>query len=187
MRFPLTYRGATLYHYSFMSGRVPESINPFQLIESHGVIDDRYAVSSLPRVKAAVFDARGEFAVRLEFSRDAAGRAIIAGHLAGTVTLQCQRCLEAMTMDLEIRPHLGLCRSEAEAARLPEELEPLMVGDGALNVREVVEDEILLALPIVARHARRCMQMPVAGSESPADEETRRPFRDLRKLLDEGQ
>lgn len=176
-----------MYYYSFMSGRMKELVDPFQLVERQAVIEGVYAVSDLERVRAAVFDTGGEFKVRLAFHRDAARHGVIVGHLTGTVTLQCQRCLEAMALDLDIRPQLGLCTSEAEAERLPDELEPLIVGDAPLNIREVVEDEILLALPIVARHARACGQVAAAEPEGPTDEDTRRPFRDLRKMLDEGE
>ncbi|MDZ7754283.1 MAG: YceD family protein [Gammaproteobacteria bacterium] len=148
-------------------------------------MEDSYAVAALARVLSAVIDSSGEFAVRLEFGRDAANHAVIGGHLVGTVTLQCQRCLEPMAVKLEIRPHLGLCSSEAEAERLPEELEPLIVGDAPLSIRKLVEDEILLALPIVARHARSCREVPAADSEAPT-RGARQPFRDLRKLLDKG-
>lgn len=176
-----------MYHSSFMSRRIPEWVNPFQLVEKWAAIEGHYAISSLPRVKAAVFHVRGEFAVRLEFRPDAAWHAVVAGQLVGTVTLQCQRCLGSMAIDLNISPHLGLCTSEVEAERLPKELEPLIVEDGSLNVREVVEDEIMLAFPLVPRHAQPCREMPGVDAKSPApeDEDTRRPFRNLRKMLDE--
>ena len=170
-----------------MSGRMTEQADPFQLVERGAVIEGVYGVPALSRVRAAVYDSVGEFTVRLEFRPDAAWHAVIVGRLTGTVTLQCQRCLEAMAIDLDIRPHLGLCTSEAEVERLPDELEPLLAGDAPLNIREVVEDEILLALPIVARHARPCGQVPVTEADDPADEDARRPFSDLRKMLDGGE
>jgi uncharacterized protein len=80
-------------------------------------------------------------------------------HLQGAaaVTLQCQRCLRAMTEDLAVDRHFRFVRHEDEAARLDEEIEDdVMVLPTRLDLTELLEDELILALPIVPRHSGVC-------------------------------
>ncbi|KPJ94933.1 MAG: hypothetical protein AMJ53_04110, partial [Gammaproteobacteria bacterium SG8_11] len=51
---------------------------------------------------------------------------------------------------------LGVVASLAEARNLPENYEPLVADHGPLSLAELVEDEILLALPAIAMHAEPC-------------------------------
>lgn len=127
----------------------------------------------LPRVVAALDEhwaaARGERAVavarwpaayRLTFGRDERGMRVVIGEASLTVALPCQRCLEAVEIVLECRSSLALIESETQAESLPDDLDPLVVGpEELLRPLDVVEDELLLALPLVPRHPEgRCAQ-----------------------------
>lgn len=169
-----------------MSGRLPEFVEPLQLAEKRAVLEGVLEARAMGRLKEAVVGLPETVAARLEFGRDEAGRAVVAGRISATLVLECQRCLGPMELELELAPRLGVCGSEAEAARLPDQLDPLVVGDGPVSVRGLVEDELLLALPVVARHASACREIP-AGDQvgsGAAAEDTRRPFGNLRDLLD---
>lgn len=75
---------------------------------------------------------------------------------SGVLSLACQRCLEAVPFGLDIESLLELVPEGAEMSQ--EELEDdsrdflPVVRD--LDVAELVEDEILLALPVAPRHER---------------------------------
>jgi uncharacterized protein len=85
------------------------------------------------------------------------------------VTLQCQRCLQAMRQPLAVERRFRFVRGEQEAARLDEEIEDdVLVLSPRLDLLELLEDELSLALPIVARHEGTCPQplpMPAALAE----------------------
>ncbi len=69
------------------------------------------------------------------------------------VWLSCQRCLQPLRQRLDIRQRLQFVRSAAEAEALDEEAEhDVLALPQALDLRELVEDELLLALPLVPRH-----------------------------------
>ena len=64
--------------------------------------------------------------------------------------LQCQRSLRRFLQPVRIRQRLGLIRRESDEAALPAECEPLLVSaDGLLRPLDLVEDELILALPVV--------------------------------------
>ncbi len=88
-----------------------------------------------------------------------------------TVRLVCQRCLQAMEVPLEIDRSFRFVRNENEAAELDAQVEEdILVLSRSLDLRELVEDELLLALPLVPRH-EDCRH-PAAGlAEAPAADE----------------
>src|SRR5690606_35866444 len=64
--------------------------------------------------------------------------------------LQCQRSLRRFLQPVRIRQRLGLIRQESDEAALPADCEPLLVpADGMLRPLDLVEDELILALPVV--------------------------------------
>ncbi|MFZ5654083.1 MAG: YceD family protein [Pseudomonadota bacterium] len=129
---------------------------------------------ALPRLSAAVLGADSRCEAELRFSLGDSGVAEIHGRIEARVTLTCERCLEPFELPLSAAPALGLVGSEADADRLPHRLEPCMVADEELDLFDLVEEELLLALPIIAAHAeescRRQWIEPAAaedGIESP--------------------
>lgn len=72
---------------------------------------------------------------------------------AATVTLPCQRCLAPAEVSLDIERRFRFARDEAAAEALDAELEDdVLVLTRALDLHVLVEDELLLAVPLVPRH-----------------------------------
>ena len=73
---------------------------------------------------------------------------------SSAVELTCQRCLQALTQALQVRRSIRFVRDEAEAERLDEEFDDdvLALRSTGLDLQALVEDELILAMPIVARH-----------------------------------
>ena len=110
------------------------------------------AAAALARVRAAVAADEGRVRYALRFGRDEAGRATVAGTIGGSVRLICQRCLQPMAYALQSEFLLGVVASDDLARQLPDHLEPLVVVD-VVDLAEIIEDEVLLCLPIVGYHA----------------------------------
>jgi uncharacterized protein len=104
---------------------------------------------------------------------------------SGTVTLQCQRCLQPMERPLETVSRIALIASEEGAARVPSEREPVLAAGGRISVGELLTEELLLLLPIVPLHEdrARCTNEPEAATPPPPGGETHRPFANLADLL----
>lgn len=110
------------------------------------------ALAEMPRLTEALQDSDGSVTVSLEFGTDAEGIRVMRGRIEADVSLLCQRCLDTMRQHIDNEFALGLVRSETEADALPSHYEPLLLDGKPLFLRDVIEDEMLLALPIVPRH-----------------------------------
>ncbi|HVN43630.1 MAG TPA: YceD family protein [Steroidobacteraceae bacterium] len=102
----------------------------------------------------------------------------------GTVTVQCQRCLQPMERPIEGESHIALIGSEGVAAAVPLEREPVLAPGGRISVGELLTEELLLVLPIVPLHEDRehCVSERTDTGAAPVGE-TQRPFANLADLL----
>ncbi len=72
----------------------------------------------------------------------------------GDVVLTCQRCLQPMTESLRLRPKFLIAGDEEAADRLDQDDEfDVVVGSPTFDLDQLIEDEVILALPIAPRHA----------------------------------
>jgi uncharacterized protein len=128
---------------------------------------------------------------RVHFTRES-GLAVADLTVSGAATLACQRCLQAMTEPVSSSVRVALIAAEADASRVAEHLEPVLALGGRITVGELVEEELLLALPIVPLHAQASdCAVPVDAaaasgvpqtSDAP-EQTTQKPFAQLDKLL----
>ena len=127
------------------------------------------------RIAGLLADPAGEVAYELGFSRDGQGRDRLTGRLGGTARLTCQRCLRPMDWRFELPLDVQLARSEAEETAARGDC--LLIEDDALNPRELIEDELLLALPSAPKHSDPAQCGPaVTGGAKQEPEPARRPF-----------
>ena len=108
-------------------------------------------LAELPRLKPRLPGIGGSVHGVVRFGQQS-GFAVAELSLAGKATLQCQRCMQAMELTLDSTTHVALILAEADAAEVPEELEPVLARSGSISAGELVEEELLLALPIVPLH-----------------------------------
>ncbi|HEX7639285.1 MAG TPA: DUF177 domain-containing protein, partial [Burkholderiaceae bacterium] len=102
------------------------------------------------------------------------------------VVLQCQRCLQPVAEQVHVDRRFRFVADEATAAALDDESEDdVLELPRALDLRELVEDELLLALPLVPRHEVCPEQLPRSfGDIEEVDEAERaaNPFAALAAL-----
>ena len=163
--------------------------DPFELAKKGRVIAGTVLVKDLLRINDLVGDA-GALDASLEFGIDDTGLRIVTGKVEGDVNLECQRCMGRYTSSLKLAFTLGLVKNESQIERLPDEYEPLLVEGDFVCLQDIIEDEIILALPAAPLHDEAdCSQVRVTVSKQetqPQVVETRRPFGNLSDLLDKG-
>lgn len=149
-------------------------------------------VAELPRLAAALADDHGEVAYRLDFEHGVLAGPQLHVQLQAGLTLECQRSLERFVFPAAVDTHLGLLADERDADALPAGCEPLLLEAGRLSPRDVIADELILALPLVpikpgSKALEGAWSTPAAQPQDAApDAAVTHPFADLRKLLQTG-
>jgi len=93
--------------------------------------------------------------------------------------------MQPLHIPIEARVCLGIVKSESEAELLPARYDPLVLEQAEISLLKVIEDELLLVMPIVARHpAGQCQATPASGElqEDMVEERRENPFAVLAKL-----
>ena len=99
------------------------------------------------------------------------------------VILQCQRCLLPLDEAVHVDRHFRFVADEDAAAALDDEIEDEVLAlPRTLNLRDLVEDEMLLALPLVPRHDVCPEKIPMQFGDVEEVEEKAHPFASLAML-----
>jgi DUF177 domain-containing protein len=162
-----------------------------RLADGQADIDFAVPLAELPRLRSQLASVDGMVRGRVHFTRES-GFVVVDLTLSGAATLVCQRCLEAMTEPVSSSTRIALITADAEASRVPEHLEPMLAPGGRTTIGELVEEELLLALPIVPLHEQEsdCAISTDTSAKGGATEvsqtpepTTQKPFAQLDKLL----
>jgi uncharacterized protein len=129
---------------------VPEVLDAWRMVATRRGIEGRVALTSLLRLRGSLVDADGEVEYSLDFGTDELQIPYADLRAQTALPLLCQRSLERFLFPVTIEQRLGLIRDEADEAALPEGYEPLLMpADGMLSPTDLVEDELILAIPVV--------------------------------------
>lgn len=112
-----------------------------------------FSPGELDRLADSLANGQGELRYRIDASLDPQRRQVVSCIIEGFVFLTCQNSLEVFRHDLALRDRLILVENESQLPGLEEESdeEDYLVVEGPLDIRDVVEDAVLLALPMVPR------------------------------------
>ena len=173
-----------------MLDRLPEYIDPLHFADKRGELKGQIPLSSMDRLAGLLANDIGAVTVALFFGRE--GRlAKIEGQIEAVLELVCQNCLEAMEWPVSSTIKLGIVTSIDQADRLPEDYEPLLVEEGKILLKTLVEDELLLSIPAFPRHQHECFHSKLNNEavDSLAHNEqstSENPFSILAKLKNTG-
>ncbi len=143
-------------------------IDSLRFAETGGRLAGRLALRQMPRLADVLVTHEGWLSCSVEGCRiDWRGEALPGLHLtvSGRLELQCQRCLEKVGIDCVIDSHLLLVPAGAEwpEDELENDAFDAIPAEPALSLLALVEEEVLLALPIVPRHAHCASPLTRAG------------------------
>ncbi len=132
--------------------RLPHEIDPFRLSETGAHLEGEIPLNQFKRLRLLLEVDSGKVAVMLHFDIDEFGVPLVVGQLKTDLALICQRCMGRMDYPIALEVKLNWVRSEQESANLPLQHEPFLVESTPLKLNDVIEDELLLALPTIAMH-----------------------------------
>jgi len=169
----------------------PPSVDVRKAAQSGQVLQGCDLLSNYQRL-AEVFQGQEanialKWVARFDSRVDACGAHAAWLHLSVVTqaSLECQRCLGAVAIPIEVSRDFRFVATEAIAQEQDDQVEEdLLVISRAFDLAELVEDEVLLALPLVPRH-EVCPQ-PVTMAAADADFDNAKdkphPFAALSKI-----
>lgn len=164
---------------------IPEYVDPYRLAEQNLHLDGLVKLVDMHRLKSSCLSVGEDenVSVNLHFGIDEQKLPYIKGHLKANLGLQCQRCLERLTYEIISDFALGIVKSLDEEKALPDQYEPAMVHEGQLALRELIEDELILNLPIIPRHEPEVCHVQLPHADAGWKEsESENPFKVLQSL-----
>jgi uncharacterized protein len=153
-------------------------IDSLEFARSGQQLQGAIAVAQLARLTDSLFDTGGNLKFALSGGLDAEHRPRLNLKVEGAINLRCQRCLDSLAYPVEVESSLLVLTGKAggETAEF-DELDGIP-ADPHTDVWALVEDEVLLAIPIAPRHAEG--QCSAAMKTTP--DGTPSPFAVLAKL-----
>lgn len=134
----------------------PFFVDVFELCRAGKGLEGRVIVSDLPRLAEEVADKFGTVAWSLRGGKDNFGRSQLTLSVVGEVSLICQRCLMPFIFDVASESRLILAKDELDADEiegvLHDDSVEVIVGSKALDINTLIEDDVLLTIPLSSKH-----------------------------------
>lgn len=137
-----------------------------------------FALVELPRLAGGLAEDRGQLVCRLTGNRDSEDKSWLMLEVSGSLTLRCQRCLGNVVVPVEVRSRLLLVPHGQPwpDEELADDGFDAIAAEKEMVLASLVEDEVLLALPIAPMHDACEAPMPMIEEHEPS------PFAVLAKL-----
>ncbi len=171
-----------------MAASPPDLVDCRRLAESAARLERVYELRDLPRLQSVLVSARGCLRASFAFAKTETGRAGVTVTIESDPTLRCQRCLEPFELPVTARSDIEFADDE-RAAEDTSGREPYVLSGGSASMRDLAEEELLLALPVAPAcgQPESCGRAPSYGGVPDAGsaprETGRRPFSGLQDLL----
>ncbi len=143
------FDGVRLYHAAAMSSGLPLQIQVQKAVAKAMCLEGTLNLTRLKRLQRSLMGSQGDVKIKLSFERGQDKHAYVHGNLESDLVMQCQRCMGEMIYHLDTELSLQLVKADAESES---EADSVEVIDGQLLLHEFIEDEMILALPVVPMH-----------------------------------
>ncbi|MDO6563110.1 YceD family protein [Amphritea sp. 1_MG-2023] len=153
---------------------LPKKIDPRKLADRGVRIQGDAELALLPNLATMLAGEQGQVSVDLQFDTDELRIRTIKGTADAKVFMTCQRCLEPVEIEVEAKFNLAVAPTEEHAKNLPRYYDPLIVAGDDLELLPMVEEELILSLPIVPYHDD-CSVQTSFGDEVTTDNKTDKP------------
>lgn len=135
---------------------LPNHVKPWLLAKRHERLEGAVRLKDMPRLLELLADESGEALVVLQFDfQNQFPHCIITGEINVSLKLTCQRCGEPVPYDIKLAPRLAVVKDDDEAAKVIKSFDPLVLSEDSLTLLDVIEEELLLGLPMMASHPQQ--------------------------------
>ena len=171
-----------------MTNDLPLQFDPVLFAKQGRSVAGQIAAHELPRIAEVAAKSDCIINVTMSFSTSSLGFPMVQGTIEGSIVQTCQRCLGDVAIEINQQFELLLIKPESQELASQEGVEIFEYSDQFVSTIKLIEDEIILAMPIVAKHqniedcdpnARKWLQQ---SDHLPVEEKRRNPFASLKNL-----
>jgi len=166
--------------------KLPLTLDPVRTAQKRLDYQGVYTPDQVERLAESVVSVDSDVECDMTFAIDNQRLAVIKGDAKVAVTLECQRCGKPFPHAVHTTYCFSPIKSDEQAEALPEAYEPIEVNEfGEIDLRALVEDEIILSLPVVPVHDSEHCEVSDADmvfGELPEDAQKPNPFAVLASL-----
>jgi uncharacterized protein len=135
-----------------MFKELPAFIDPKRLASQATNLKGVVALAQMSRLRDMLYGIQGEAYIDWLFALDDKSRPIINGRLQAQMTLFCQRCLQPMLYPVDVQVALIVLTEKLDNDDESTGYEPIILNDAQVSLVKLIEDELILAMPIIAKH-----------------------------------
>jgi len=132
--------------------QLTQFITPRKMARYGQLLKGVITVSKMKRTEGLLASKIGNIMVNLQFAIDDKGLSVVLGDLQGEVVMHCRRCMGQVPIEVKTKIALACVYTDDQVRSLPDCYEPLVTQEERVDLYQLIEDELLLSLPIVAYH-----------------------------------
>ncbi len=168
-----------------LNGPIPPHVDPRKLADRGATLEGELPLADLPRLCDPLADNVGFVRAKFVFERDERRSPVMHSTIDVEVKMVCQRCLELVALPIHSECSYAVVKEGGNTQSVPQGYDVLELGEDPLDLPALIEEELLLALPIVPLHDPEDCQQPAGLEEpEPSEDEVSRsnPFSVLAQL-----
>jgi len=174
------------YYTRPMAPGLPDRVDCAHLANNAVVLERVYSLGEMHRLQDLLADTQGSVHASFAFAKVDAGRIGATVAIESIAQLVCQRCLQSFAYPITGSSEIEFAGSHSPGAA-ESQREVYVTDEGSVSLRELAEEELLLALPIVAMHEpQACEQAALEATDGEIQgisNDRTRPFASLKNLL----
>lgn len=165
-----------------MSRDYPDWVNPWTAAEGQRQFAGSMPLCQMPRLLPLLDSEKGTVRFEMSFQLDQDRRPGIELQVSGSLPLLCQRSLQQYLEPVSRHSVVYVVETLAEQDLLSADAEPVLVEEGRVSLKRLVEDELLLAIPLVPRNPEVEEVELSTGSHELEEDDNYQAFAELEKL-----
>lgn len=151
--------------------KLPVTVNPRVMAEHNACLKGTICLSDLPGIADIISSKEGTAFLQLDFCFDEQRRIVMKGCIKAELLLTCQRCLESLTHCVNDAFVLSPVSTDEQARALPAVYDPWIVQDDKIKLIDLIDEELLLSLPVAPRHPAEACSLHVQTEINERDTE----------------
>ena len=162
------------------SKSLPEQLKLFNFAKKEVSFSGQYKISDFRRISEISSNKKDNVRVDLSFYLKNNKTPCVDGIINLDIVLACQRCLDNLSIALEVNFNLAFVRHNQESEELESHYEIYVIEDEELATHDLISDEILLSIPMVPTHDYDCIKE--INEQEIVEGKSENPFAILKKI-----